>query len=147
MSTNTATAEQIIQLERTALNRWGKGEPAGYSDLYAEDVTYFDPLVPARIDGHNAMIAYYKPWIGQIHVPRYELLTPRVDVSGDMAVLTYNLVNYLQDADGTERTGSCWNCTEVYTLREGSWRIIHSHWSFTAHPAFQNITPAQSEGG
>jgi ketosteroid isomerase-like protein len=142
-----ATAEQILLLERTALNRWGRGEPAGYSDIYADDVTYFDPLVAARIDGRDAMITYYKPWTGQIHVPRYELLRPRVDVWGDMALLTYNLVNYVQHADGTEHEGSCWNCTEVYVLREGGWHILHSHWSFTAHSAFHNMTPAQSEAG
>lgn len=144
---HTTTVELILQLERTALNRWGKGDPAGYSDIYAEDVTYFDPLVAARIDGRHAMIAYYEPWIDKIHVLRYEMLNPQVEVSGGMAVLTYNLVNYLQSPDGTDRPGSCWNCTEVYARREESWRIIHSHWSFTAHSAFQNITPAQSEEG
>ena len=139
--------DAIIKLERDALNRWGKGEPAGYSDIYAVDVTYFDPLVTARIDGLQAMLDYYKPWVGQIHVARYEMLNPQVVVSGTMALLTYNLVNYVHDSDGLERKGSCWNCTEAYTRRGESWEIIHSHWSFTAHAAFQNISPAKSETG
>jgi hypothetical protein len=26
------------------------------------------------------------------------------------------------------------------------WKAIHSHWSFTRHQAFQNLTPEASEG-
>lgn len=143
-----ATLEKaILKLEREALDRWGKGDPAGYTDVYASDVTYFDPLVSSRIDGLQAMLDYYKPWTGQIHVFRYEILDPQVVVSADMALLTYNLVNYVQESGGQERKGSCWNCTEVYARRGGQWRIVHSHWSFTAHSAFRDISPSQSEAG
>jgi ketosteroid isomerase-like protein len=144
---SSATENAILKLERDALNRWGKGDPAGYTDIYARDVTYFDPLVAARIDGLQAMLDYYKPWAGQIQVPRYEMHNPQIVVSADMALLTYMLVNYIHDSNGSECKGSCWNCTEVYTRHADSWRIIHSHWSFTAHTAFQNISPAQSETG
>ena len=36
--------DTIIALERGALDRWGRGDPQGYLDLYARDVTYFDPM-------------------------------------------------------------------------------------------------------
>lgn len=142
-----ATLDLLIDLERRALNRWGKGDTAGYTDLYADDVTYFDPLVEARIDGLAAMRAYYEPWNGRISVPRYEILNPAVVSSGDLALLSYNLVNYRRAADGHESTGSRWNCTEVYRRDGSQWKIVHSHWSFTRHAAFQNLTPEQSEAG
>lgn len=142
-----ATLDLLIDLERRALNRWGKGDTAGYTDLYADDVTYFDPLVEARIDGLAAMRAYYEPWNGRISVPRYEILNPAVVSSGDLALLSYNLVNYQRAADGHESTGSRWNCTEVYRRDGSQWKIVHSHWSFTRHAAFQNLTPEQSEAG
>jgi len=141
------TEDLLVALERLALDRWGKGETAGYTDLYADDVTYFDPLVGARIDGLAAMRAYYAPWNGRISVPRHEILNPAVVSSGDLALLTYNLVNFQRDATGAESAGSRWNCTEVYRRDGLQWQIVHSHWSFTQHPAFKNMTPERSEGG
>jgi len=140
------SADQILALERAALDRWGKGDPGGFLELYARDITYFDPLTKTRIDGHQAMADYYHPWVGKIQIPRYEMLNPHVVVDGDMALLTYNLVNYVRDAKGVESVGSCWNSTTVYQRRGDTWKAIHSHWSFTHHPAFQNLTPEASEG-
>lgn len=135
----------IVELERAALDRWGKGDPSGYTDRYASDVSYFDPLTAARVDGRETMIAYYAPWVGKIRVPRYEMLNPAVVVEGAMALLTYNLVNYARTADGAEALGSSWNCTEVYRRRGVRWEIVHSHWSYTRHEAFRDITPEQTE--
>ena len=53
------SAEQIIALERGALDRWGNGDPGGFLDLYGADITYFDPVTARRIDGHQAMEDYY----------------------------------------------------------------------------------------
>jgi hypothetical protein len=63
-----------------------------------------------------------------------------------MALLTYNLVNYLTDASGAESVGNRWNSTTVYQRRDGTWKSIHSHWSFARHPALQNLTVQSSEG-
>src|SRR5437016_4564588 len=98
-------------LERTALDRWGAGDPSGYLDIYAADVTYFDPVTEARIEGLEAMREYYRPWTGKIRVDRYEMLNPRVVVTDDIAVLTYNLLNFVRDTDGAERLVNRWNST------------------------------------
>lgn len=139
-------ADQIVALERGALDRWGKGDPGGFLDSYAADITYFDPLTATRVDGHEAMVNYYLPWVGKIQIARYEMLNPHVVVDGNIALLTYNLVNYIRDARGIESVGSRWNSTTVYQRRENSWTAIHSHWSFTRHPAFRNMTAEGSEG-
>ena len=141
----STAADHIISLERAALDRWGKGDPGGFLDVYADDITYFDPVTPARIDGHEAMTEYYRPWIGKIRVDRYQMSNAQVVVDGNMALLTYNLVNYIRDAGGVEIEGSCWNSTTVYQQRGGIWNVIHSHWSFTNHEAFRNLSPEASE--
>ena len=46
-------AEHIISLERSALDRWIRGDPDGYLSLYANDATYFDPFRDKRVDGLN----------------------------------------------------------------------------------------------
>ena len=138
-------ADHILDLERAALDRWGKGDPGGFLDVYAPDISYFDPLTAARVDGHEAMVAYYHPWIGKIHIARYEILNPQVVVGGDLALLTYNLVNYIADAHGVESVGSRWNSTTVYQRQGESWKAIHSHWSYTRHEALQMATVEATE--
>ena len=139
------SSDQIVMLERAALDRWGNGDPNGFLELYAPDITYFDPVTTTRIDGHEAMVNYYRPWIGEIHIDRYEMLNPEVVVDGNMALLTYNLVNYVRDAAGIESAESRWNSTTVYQRRGDAWQALHSHWSYTCHPAFQNASPPASE--
>ena len=92
------------------------------------------------------MVNYYRPWVGKIHIARYDMRNPQVVVEGNMALLTYNLVNYIRDPQGVESVGSRWNSTTVYRRRDNSWKVIHSHWSFTRHPAFESMTPEASEG-
>ena len=57
------------------------------------------------------MAAYYRPWTGKIYIARYEMLNPHVVVDGTVALLTYNLVNYVRDEHAGESVGSCWNST------------------------------------
>ena len=140
------SSDQILMLERGALDRWGKGDPSGLLELYAADITYFDPVTATRIDGHQAMVNYYRPFVGKIQIARYEMLNPQVVVDGSIALLTYNLVNYIRDAQGVESVGSRWNSTTVYQYCGDAWKALHSHWSFTRHPAFQNMSPEASEG-
>ena len=137
--------DEIIALERQARDRWGQGDPAGFLELYGEGVSYFDASTDARIDGREAMTNYYRPWTGAIHIARYEMLNPQVVVGGDMALLTYNLVNYDRDENGIESVGSRWNSTAVFKRVDGAWRSIHSHWSFTRHPKLQDLTVASAE--
>ena len=142
---NQAEVAEIIALERAALDRWGRGDPAGFTELYGNEVTYFDPSTEVRIDGRQAMVDYYRPWTGAIQIDRFDMLNPQVVVDGNMALLTYNLVNYNRDSAGMEFVGSRWNSTTVFRREDGAWRSIHSHWSFTRHPKLQELTVETSE--
>jgi ketosteroid isomerase-like protein len=123
-------AAAIIALERGALDRWGAGDPGGYLELYAREVTYFDPLQPARVDGLAAMTALYAPFTGQIRVDRYDMIAPKVQRHGEAAVLTFNLVSYQTRSDGSDAVVARWNATAVYAIVDGRWRSLHAHWSF-----------------
>ena len=123
-------SEEIIALERAALDRWGKGDPSGYLEIYASEITYFDPAIERRLDGLDTMRKYYAPIEGKIKLDRYEMINPKVQVHGDTALLTFNLVDYAKQPDGSEKVSSLWNSTEVYVRINGEWKIIHSHWSY-----------------
>lgn len=132
--------EVIIAMERAALDRWGAGDPRGYLEIMAPEVTYFDPVQERRVDGLDAMTALLESWTGKISVDCYDLVSPMVQQHGDTALLTFNLVSHRRRADGTEHPIAHWNSTEVYARIGGAWRIIHSHWSFVKPELKQSIT-------
>lgn len=115
----------ILDLERWALDRWGEGNPDGFLAISDPEVTYFDPSLERRLDGLDALHAYYEPARGKVKTDRYEMLDPRVDLFWDAAVLSYNLVTV---TGGKE---SRWNCTEVYRRTPKGWKILQTHWSQT----------------
>ena len=122
--------ETIIALERGALDRWGKGDPQGFFEIMAPDQTYFDPTTAKRIDGQDALKLLFAPFAGKIKIEKVEMIDPKVQRSGDLAVLTFNLVNYGAQLDGGPKTTARWNSTEVYQRQNGRWKIVHSHWSY-----------------
>ena len=126
MSAHEEDAAAVIALERAALARWLHGDPSGFLELSDDEVTYFDPFVERRIDGLEALRAYYEPLRGKIHADDFELIAPRVLTSGELAVLTFNFVSWARSGE-TQR----WNCTEVYRRRAAVWKIVQTHWSFT----------------
>jgi len=119
-------ARTVIDMENAALERWGNGDPAGFLEITAQDVVYFDPYVGVRIDGWAALKKCYEPIWGKIHFDRFELLNPLVQTDGNLAVLTFNYVSY--SGGQADR----WNCTEVYRRGgKSGWEIIQTHWSYT----------------
>ena len=128
-------AEHIISLERAALDRWVRADPDGYLNLYSKDATYFDPFRDKRVDGLDALNAQLAPMRGvklPFTEPRYDMLNPVVNVDGNTAVLTFNLINYGKPTGKTEEAVLArWNATEVYRQINGAWRLIHTHWSLT----------------
>jgi len=129
---NSVSAEKITQsiinLEKEALDRWGNGDPWGYSDIYADEITYFSPGTERRLNGIDTMKALFKPIVGKVSVDHYDMINPKVQINGSVAVLTFNSIDYLQTPEGTFRE-SHWNATEVYAKINEEWKIIHSHWS------------------
>jgi hypothetical protein len=57
-------------------------------------------VTATRIDGHQAMVNYYLPWVGKIQIARYGMLSPQVVVEGNMALLTY------MSPEASERQGA-----------------------------------------
>lgn len=127
MTENESIATKLIAMERAALDRWGAGDPSGYLEISAFDVVYFDPFLERRLDGLEALTALYESLRGSVHIDRYVLIEPKVQVCGEAAVLTFNLNAY------TGATVMRWNCTEVFRLDNAGWRLIQTHWSITQH--------------
>lgn len=120
------TAAEIVALERKALDGWIQGNPEPALSMSDADITYFHVMTEKRLDGLTALKALVEPFRGRPLFDSYEMVEPKVQAVGDMAVLTYILV---------QRFGSMtsrWNGTHVYQRKPEGWRVIHSHWSQNA---------------
>lgn len=117
----------VVDLELAALDRWCQGDPTPFLDLSAEDVTYFDPFQPERIDGLERLMTLYEGLRGKVYAAHHEMIAPCVTEIGEAAVLTYRFVSWNDDPKSALR----WNCTEVYRRGPRGWRIVQTHWSFT----------------
>jgi ketosteroid isomerase-like protein len=120
-------AEQaIVAQEHRALEQWAKGNPLGYLDIAADDVTYFDDIgAHSRVVGLGAMRTYLTSLKGRIPPHRYEILDPKVQLYGEIGILTLRYHAYGADAQPMSR----WKATSVYRLVDDQWRIVHAHWS------------------
>ncbi len=122
----TSAEEAILATERRALDRWSGGDPSGYAESAADDVTYFDDIgAHDRVDGGEALRACAKSLQGQIPAHSYAMARPRVQLFEDIGILTYTYIPTMPDGE----TGTLWKATTVYHRSGDDWRLVHAHWS------------------
>jgi ketosteroid isomerase-like protein len=122
--------DEVMKLESAAMERWRLGDPWGFTDISAPDVTYFDTVTPKRLDGLEALKAEYDKRVGKIHYDVMEFIDPKVQIHGDAAVLFYRFFSTHLNPDGSIASRIPWNCTEVFSKLDGKWKIVHTHWSY-----------------
>jgi ketosteroid isomerase-like protein len=123
-------AGELMAMESAAMERYRKGDPGGFTEISAPEVTYFDTGTPGRLDGLDALRTEYAKREGKIRYDVMEFIDPKVQVHGDAAVLSYRFFSTKLNSDGSIASRTPWNCTEVFFKIDGKWKIIHTHWSF-----------------
>lgn len=119
-----STANTILALERAALDRWGNGDPDGFLELAAPDVSYIDPIQQRPLSDRAELTELYDQLRGAIKIESSEIVNARVQEAGDIAVLSFQFLS--RGSEGSMN----WNATEVYQRLPDGWRIIHTHWSY-----------------
>ncbi|KFX06840.1 hypothetical protein KP22_01750 [Pectobacterium betavasculorum] len=118
-------ADHLIGLEKSALDKWFKGDTSGYESLWSErSFTYFDAVVTERVDDYETIKAFLKSIDGKLFADSYDFRHPRIQAVNDMAVLTYQLYSQTNLIDME------YNVIEVFQKEDDNWKVIHSTWSF-----------------
>ncbi|MBT0722859.1 nuclear transport factor 2 family protein [Rosenbergiella sp. S61] len=118
-------ADHLIGLEKSALDKWFKGDTSGYESLWSErSFSYFDAVVTERVDDYETIKEFLKSIDGKLFADSYDFRHPRIQAVKDMAVLTYQL--YAK----TNLIDMEYNVIEVFQREEDNWKVIHSTWSF-----------------
>lgn len=124
---NVSSDEQaILAQERRALDQWSQGKPRQYFDGWAEDVTYFDDIgAHKRIDGIEGLRNYAASLEGKIPAHRYEVVDPKVQVHGDLGIVTLRYEPFAFDGARLQR----WKASLIYRRTGQQWQVVHAHWS------------------
>lgn len=124
--TDSTLAEEIIGLEKNALNKWFKGDTSGYLNIWSQNnFSYFDGVVTHRIDTYDDVKKNVLSNVeGKLFADHYDFCYPRIQAVDDMVILTYQL-----HAD-TSLIDMHYNCIEIYQKEESGWKVVHSTWSF-----------------
>lgn len=121
----SGAAAEVVALERKVMDAWIQGNPDPLLAVADPGITYFHVMTGTRLDGLAAVRALVEPYRGRPLFDSYEMVEPKVQVAGEVAVLTYILVQKNGAAS------SRWNATQVYQKGTSGWRLTHSHWSRT----------------
>jgi len=124
----------IIAREKAAVEAWQKKDKAFYMDYLADDATFFGPRSPyLETEPKVNFLPKFEIYTDQFKVLDFQMYYPRVQVYGDMAVLTYNEVVTVSFGGKTvEHAG---NVTSVYVKQGNTWRVVHGH--ETVNPGMQ----------
>ncbi|MDH4260168.1 MAG: nuclear transport factor 2 family protein [Gammaproteobacteria bacterium] len=131
-----AVAAEIISIVKA---QWAAGNQKNLAESQkniADDYTELNGDAATRVDGRALAARFTEAQDkdpGKTLVS--EMLNPKVQVYGDVAILSYNYMGYGQDKDGTVKPNRA-KSTRVYAKQGGKWLLVHAN--FAADPLPQN---------
>jgi ketosteroid isomerase-like protein len=118
--------DEIIALTYKLWKAEDNKDMATRNKYIADDYTEFNSDYSTRIDGKsknfNLSDANAKGGTSLAN----EMLNPKVQVFGDVAILSYNYAGVLKDNSG-KVTGSKAKSTRVYVNMNGTWKLVHAN--------------------
>jgi ketosteroid isomerase-like protein len=127
--------EEILNLLDRHLKSIWAGDLDTYRATTGEDVTFYEWYIATqRIDGldfhlretmANFRAAQARRDAGERYEIEHEVLAPKVQFYGDIAIVTYTLLMRYTTAAGVHHTQH--NETRVFHRRKDGWRLVHCH--------------------
>lgn len=121
-----AVEDEIIAVTRKMLDAMHAQDTKAYHEWCAEDVSAFEwYIAPYRVDGIDFHLTLIEAG-GNGAPTRLDLLTPRVQVYGETAIITYTLLKTFA-SQGKPSTFTTTNETRVFARHDGIWKMVHLH--------------------
>ena len=118
-------AEEVLDITRRMLDAMYTADPEVHRRHCTEDMSSFEwYIAPYRIDGLDFHLDLITAG-GNGTPTRLDMLTPRVQVYGDAAIVNYTLLKTVVDEAGAQF--SRMNETRVFVRQGGVWKMAHLH--------------------
>ena len=128
--TNSQIAAEVIAITKAQWAAEIAKEPAATAmQTVADEYTQFDPDTPTRVDGKDLNMRLADALAGGVGgLVAAEMANEKVQVYGDVAILTYNFVGMTKDKDGVVAP-SLAKSTRVYVNEDGQWMLVHANFA------------------
>lgn len=119
-------AKAVIKAKiEQAAEKWASGNPTGYAEYAANDITWVDDLgAMFPVSGKDSLKAYLENFTGQIPAHDHVLSDMAFQFYGDMAIVTYR---YTGTFEGIQ--ADPWKVSAVFKYSENDWFSVHENWS------------------
>jgi ketosteroid isomerase-like protein len=132
---DSKVAADVIAITRAQWAAEAQGKSVTEQNtLMAEDYTEFNPGYPIRLDGKALVSAITEAQArsGDRGILG-DMQNAKVQVYGDVAILTYNYVGVDLHKDGTTEP-SVAKSTRVYAKIDGQWKLVHANFAPVSPP-------------
>ncbi len=129
----TAMADDADDVIALAKAQWAaqmaNATAAKIMETVADDYTEFNPTYPTRLDGKKLNLKFAEASAKDpTKLVVADMANPKVQVYGDVAILTYNFLGALQDPDGTINQFTA-KSTRVYAKKDREWKLVHANFA------------------
>jgi len=129
MVANAGTEEEVIKVTYAQWAAEIAGDSEKAASILSDDYTEFNQNFPTRVDGKalNARLADAMAGGGGSFLAG-EMANAKVQVYGDVAILSYNFLGVTKDAEG-ETSPMLAKSTRVYVKMNGGWKLVHANFA------------------
>ena len=133
-ASNKQVADEVIALTRAHWAAEMKKDAAAWGKNVADDYTVFEGAFPTRIDGKATMQHVVDGnFSGSDTLITAEMANEKVQVYGDVAILSYNYIASVKNKDG-KVTPAMAKSTRVYVKQGGQWMLVHANFAPVTAP-------------
>jgi len=128
--TNEQVAKEVIAIAKAQWAAQRDKQPASvWMKNIADEYTVFTPDAPTRLDGKalNGRLGDASS-SGSGEDVADEMVNEKVQVYGDVAILSYNYVGVTKDKEGKVESTFA-KSTRVYVKKDGKWMLVHANFA------------------
>jgi len=126
-----AARDEVLALTRRMLDAMYTADPSVHRDHSDANMSSYEwYIAPHRIDGLEFHLRLIEEG-GNGSPGRLDMLTPRVQVYGETAVVNYTLLKTTFGENGSPPQFATINETRVFVKLGGLWKMVHLHKSPT----------------
>jgi len=118
--------DELLRLSQRLLDAIARADWATYQELCDPSLTAFEPEAKGQLVEGLSFHRFYFDQGGTKGLNQTTLVSPRVRVLGDVAVIAYVRLNQRLAPDGTSYT-QAFEETRVWQRQAGRWRHVHFH--------------------
>jgi len=128
-TSSSSVENDIIALTYKIWKAENENDMATRNKYISDDYTEFNSDYSTRIDGKTKNFKLSDANISGGKSLADEMLNPKVQVFGDVAILTYNFAGVIKKNDGEVVTSKA-KSTRVYVKMNGDWKLVHANFGF-----------------